>query len=93
MLLKKYPSRHNIGIPVSIRENGNEAMSNLTSGILLRYKYNARKSFEENAKEVHRRISEELNKDKVFALRFIAELPKSLVDAVLLKLMVFMKII
>lgn len=59
-------------------------MSNLTSGILLRYKYNARKCFEENAKEVHRRISEELNKDKVFTLRFIAELPKSLVDAVLL---------
>lgn len=84
MLLKKYPSRRAIGIPVSICEKNNEFMSNLTSGVLLRYKYNVKKSFDENAQQIHKAITKELNGDREFALRFIAQLPMTLIDAVLL---------
>ncbi len=82
--LQNYPKRCEVGIPVSIRQSKNEAMSNLTSGIRINYKYDAGKTFAENAVQVHKRIAKALKRNRVFVLQFLAELPMTLIDAVLL---------
>ncbi len=84
MFLQKYQKRCEVGIPVSIRQGKNEAMSNLTSGISINYKYDTKKSFTVNAIQVHKRIIRMLKRNKVFVLQFLAELPMTLIDAVLL---------
>ena len=84
MLLQKYQKRCEVGIPVSIREGKNEAMSNLTSGISINYKYDIKKSFTANAIQVHKKITRMLKRNKIFVLQFLAELPMTLIDAVLL---------
>lgn len=84
MLLQRYQKSCEVGIPVSIREKGNKSMSNLTSGISIRYRYNNQKSFAENARCIHRKIKKTLQKNKFFVLQFLAELPMTLIDAVLL---------
>lgn len=61
-----------------------EAMSNLTSGISINYKYDVEKTFAENAVQVHKRITRKLKRYKVFVLQFLARLPMTLIDAVLL---------
>lgn len=45
MFLQKYPKLCKVGIPVSIRQGKNEAMSNLTSGVYINYKYDTQKTF------------------------------------------------
>ncbi len=82
--LQKYEKRCEVGIPVSIRKSGNEAMSNLTSGVSIKYKFNTKKTFAENALIVHRKIKKKLMKYRLFVLKFITELPATLIDAVLL---------
>ena len=84
LFLQKYPKRCEVGIPVSVRQNKNESMSNLSSGIRINYKYNVGKTFAENAMQVHKRIARALKGNKVFVLQFLAELPMTLIDAVLL---------
>lgn len=84
LFLQKYPKRCEVGIPVSVRQSKNEAMSNLTSGIRINYKYDIGKTFAENAVQVHKRIARALKRNKVFVLQFLAELPMTLIDAVLL---------
>lgn len=84
LFLQKYEKRCEVGIPVSIRQGKNEAMSNLTSGIRINYKYNTEKTFDENAMQVHKRITRALERNKIFVLQFLAELPLTLIDAVLL---------
>ena len=74
-----------VGIPVSIRETS--GMSNQTSGIAVKYRYKAGKTFEENAVRVHRAIYKKLNNRsmKYFILLFMERLCPSLIDAVLLQ--------
>lgn len=84
LFLQKYPNLCKVGIPISIRQDKNEAMSNLTSGISIHYKYDAEKTFAENAVQVHKRITRKLKRYKVFVLQFLAQLPMTLIDAVLL---------
>lgn len=84
LFLQKYPKRCDVGIPVSIRQGKNESMSNLTSGIRISYKYDTKKTFAENAMQVHKKITRLLKRNKVFVLQFLAELPMTLIDAVLL---------
>lgn len=85
MLLQKYKKKCEVGIPVSIREERNEAMSNLTSGISIKDQFDTEKTFAENAMRVHRKIQKEIKKKRVFILQFLAEHPMTLIDAVLLK--------
>ena len=59
-------------------------MSNLTSGVSIKYKFNTKKTFAENALIVHRKIKKKLMKYRLFVLKFITELPATLIDAVLL---------
>ena len=84
MFLQKYQKKCEVGIPVSIRESKNEAMSNLTSGISINHLYNTKKTFAENAIQVDAKIKWKLQEKSVFALQFLAELPMTLIDAVLL---------
>lgn len=84
MFLQKYQKKCEVGIPVSIRESQNEAMSNLTSGIRIKYRFNTKKTFAENAMQVDARIKSQLKSTRVFVLKFLAELPMTLIDAVLL---------
>lgn len=84
MFLQKYQRKCEVGIPVSIRESKNEAMSNLTSGIRITHLFDTKKTFAENAMQVDEKIKSELRRSRVFALQFLAELPMTLIDAVLL---------
>ncbi len=84
MFLQKHPNLSRVGIPVSIRPFKNEAMSNLTSGISIKHKYAVEKTFAQNAVRVHKKITRKLKRYKVFVLQFLAKLPMTLIDAVLL---------
>ncbi len=83
LFLKKHPHLRKVGIPVSIRQNKNEAMSNLTSGIFINYKYDSKKKFAQNAVRVHKRITRILKHYKTLVLQFVTLLPMTLMDAVL----------
>lgn len=84
MLLQKYPTCVKAGIPVSIRQDKNEAMSNLTSGIYIDYRYDVKKTFAQNTIQVPKRITNKLKQYKLFVLQFLAQMPMTLLDAVLL---------
>lgn len=83
MFLQKYPNMRKVGIPVSIRQGKNEAMSNLTSGMYINYKYDTKKTFARNAMQVHKKITRMLKRYKLLALQFLSLLPVTLIDAVL----------
>lgn len=84
-LLREFSEYEVVGIPVSIRED--EGMSNQTSGIAVKYKYNYKSGFEVNANRVHKAIYKKLNNKnmKYFILLFMERLCPSLIDAVLLQ--------
>lgn len=84
MFLQKYQRKCEVGIPVSIRDSKNEAMSNFTSGIRIYHLFNTEKTFAENAIQVDAKIKREIQKKRLFVLKFLAELPMTLIDAVLL---------
>ncbi|MDE7404493.1 MAG: hypothetical protein K2M81_05235, partial [Lachnospiraceae bacterium] len=75
---------HIVGIPVSVRENGNKSMTNLTSGVQIIHSFADRGDFSENAKQVQQKVSKELEKNRWFVLRFLSNLSPSLIDGVLL---------
>lgn len=79
-------SRITCGIPVNVRKDFNRSMSNQVSGIAVKTAYSDRKTWEENAKNVHRQIQKKLNspRSKYFVLQWMAALEPSLVDSVLL---------
>lgn len=74
-----------IGIPISVRAEGDRSFSNQTSGISIRHPYSAKKSFAENARRVHRVICQKTNsKLRMYVLKVMSQLSPTLVDAVLL---------
>ena len=83
-ILQKTKRRCDTGVPVSIREKSNEAMTNLVLAVNIKYKYKQNRTFEENAKIIHQKIADKLKYSKLFVLKFISELPPTLIDAVLL---------
>lgn len=84
-LLREHPKCEVVGIPVSIRED--KGMSNQTSGIAVKYKYNFKRTFAENVNRVHKAIYKKLKNRtmKYFILLFMEQLYPSLIDAVLLQ--------
>lgn len=74
----------NVGIPVSVRENENSSMTNLTSGIRILYRYHESRSFSKNAKIIHRKVLTELKTHRWLPLRFLSEFSPALIDGVLL---------
>lgn len=85
-LLKAHSECKIAGIPVSIREE-NGGMSNQTTGITIRHRYDTKKSFRQNQIKVHRKIHRKIkNKNKkYFVLLCMALLSPSLIDGVLMQ--------
>ncbi len=84
-LLQEHPECKSVGIPVSIRED--RGMSNQTSGIVIKHRYNFQTTFEENADRVHKLIYRKLKKRnlKYFILLFMERLWPPLIDAVIMQ--------
>lgn len=74
-----------VGIPVSVRENGNKSMTNLTSGICIKHSFLDNDTFSENAKQIQRKVSKELEIHRWFVLRFLSDFSPALIDGVLLQ--------
>lgn len=73
-----------VGIPLSVRENGNKSMTNLTSGVSIIHSFTDNNSFSENARQIQEKVSKELETHRWFVLRFLSNLSTSLIDGVLL---------
>lgn len=73
-----------VGIPVSVREDGNKSMTNLTSGIRILHSYADTDTFAGNAKQIQKKVAKELAANRFFVLRFLSELAPPLIDGVLL---------
>jgi hypothetical protein len=73
-----------VGHAVSIRKKDYNGMGNFATGISIKYLYDERKEFYENAKCVHKLIYEKLdnNKKKYFLLQFMGSITGSLCDAI-----------
>lgn len=85
-LLSEHPECKVVGIPVSIREE-DRGMSNQTSGIAIKYRYNQNVTFEVNLDKIHKIIYKKINNKnmKYFILLFMEQLCPSLIDAILLQ--------
>ena len=72
-----------IGLAVGGREDGNRSMGNQATGISVQYRYRTNRSFEENAREVHRRMLKKLSDERYlyFVLQFMGKLDPTLKDA------------
>lgn len=77
---------HVVGIPVDVREQNQDSMSNQVGGLSLDYRYSDKKTFAENAKAVHQKIYKQLKTPakKYFVLQFVSAFIPSLIDSVLL---------
>ena len=85
ILLQKFPEDRTVGIPVSVREH-NHSMSNQTSGVAIKYRYNKKLTLAENAVQIQKRSKRQLkNKTtKYFVLLLMEQLDSTLIDAVLM---------
>ncbi len=84
-LLKEHPEYKNFCCPISLRGT-NRSISNHVALLRMPYKYNAKKTFEENAKAVHRIIvknMEDRNK-KYFISSNVRKMEPSLLDSALM---------
>lgn len=73
-----------VGIPLSVREKGNKSMTNLTSGVRIVHSFTENGTFSENARQIQKKISAELEVHRWFVLRFLSKLSPALIDGVLL---------
>ncbi len=82
--LKAYRRTALVGMPVSIREQGNRMVNNQASGLSITCQYDNSVSFAVNCQKVHTLIYDFLQKDsrKYFALRFSDMFDGSLLDSV-----------
>ena len=82
--LKAYNKTALVGMPVSIREQGNRMVNNQASGLSITYQYDSSVSFSVNCQKVHMLIYDFLQNDsrKYFALRFSDMFDGSLLDSV-----------
>lgn len=77
-------SSHVVGIPLSVRDNGNKSMTNLTSGVRINHTFTENASFSENARQIQKKVSKELEVHRWFVLRFLLYFSPALIDGVLL---------
>lgn len=74
-----------VGIPVSVRENRNKSMTNLTSGVSIIHPFNDNDTFSENARQIQQKVSKKIKIHRWFVLRFLSNLTPALIDGVLLQ--------
>lgn len=72
-----------LGLAVSIRQTEDKGMGNHASGISVKYRYEDKINFWNNARAVHRHIYHKLDdpKKRLFLLRFMSSLSPTLVDS------------
>jgi hypothetical protein len=75
-----------IGVAVNVRMDKNKSISNQVSGINVDYAFSDKKTFDENAQIIHKKVLYKLTKPvkKYFILRIIPLFTPSLIDSVLL---------
>jgi hypothetical protein len=73
-----------VGMAASIREKGYTGMGNYATGISVKYQYNEKNSFVENAKIVQKMIYSKLNNTskRYFLLQFMRSIEPTLIDAI-----------
>ena len=82
-LLKNTDKKADVGFAVDGRPDGNRSMGNQATGISINYRYDPGKSFEDNAKEIHRLMRKKLsdNRYRFFVIEFMTRLDPTLKDA------------
>lgn len=73
-----------VGMAVNVREKGFTGMGNYATGISVKYQYNDKKNFVENAETVQKMIYDKLNNasKKYFLLQFMRSIEPTLIDAI-----------
>lgn len=73
-----------VGMAASIREKGFIGMGNYATGISVKYQYNEKNSFAENARIVQKLIQDKLNdaSKRYFLLQFMRSIEPTLIDAI-----------
>lgn len=73
-----------VGMAVNVREDGFIGMGNYATGISVKYQYNEKKNFIENAETVQKMIYDKLNNasKKYFLLQFMRSIEPTLIDAI-----------
>jgi Uncharacterized protein containing a NRPS condensation (elongation) domain len=73
-----------VGMAASIREKGFTGMGNYATGISIKYQYQEKNSFEENARKVQEMIYDKLNDSakRFFLLQFMKSIEPTLIDAI-----------
>lgn len=84
--LKADPSNGCIGMAVDARQTPNRAMSNQATGISVNHTYSVKRTFSENAVEVHRKVRKKLDTPLLnyFILQFLPLFEPTLIDSLLL---------
>lgn len=82
-MIKVKGGKVKLGLAVSVRPEGEQAMGNFASGISVHYQYNSSKDFAENAQAVQKRIRKKTqsNDARLFLLRFLQSIDQTLIDA------------
>lgn len=83
-LIRAAQELSDVGLAISIREKGYTGMGNYATGISVRYLYNEKKSFSENAAKLQNMIYQKINNPakKYFLLQFMGQMEPTLIDAV-----------
>lgn len=85
LLLREHQECHTIGIPVDIRDDDDQIMGNHVTGISITHRFDERCPLAENARRIHKKTQRKLRHRRMMALEFLALLPPTLIDAVLLQ--------
>ena len=82
-MIKEDPGKLDIGLAVDGRIDGNRCMGNQAAGISLDYRYDRKRSFEDNCRAVQKRMRKKLGDDRYryFVLGFMSKLDSTLKDA------------
>lgn len=84
--LRADTNNHCIGMAVDARDNHNRSVSNQATGISADYTYSEKISFAENARSLHQKIHQKLDRPvmRYFILQFMALFEPTLIDSILL---------
>ncbi len=82
-MLRDLDAKADVGFAVDGRQDGNRCMGNQATGISIVYRYDRKKTFEENAGNIHRLMQKKLsdNRYRFFVLHFMSRLDPTLKDA------------
>lgn len=82
-MIKELNSTQDVGLAVDGRTDGNRSMGNQATGISVKYRYDNRKSFEDNSKAVFKAMRRKLDdsRSRYLILRFMGLLDPTLKDS------------